>query len=111
MKNLNYILQVFLDCGYSDVKFMNDLIDYFDVDVENVFEEIKANESNIKFNTVVYYIYNEALNACGVYDKIDSNNVSIFTNYIDSHLCLITIDGEYVECYCKQDIISFLNKY
>ncbi len=82
-------------CGYLDIKFFDNLINEFDIelDYENIIREFR--ETNI--NIFIYEAYEQvkSLFIEQNWEEIqritekDPNEVDyqIFTNYLDSHLC------------------------
>jgi hypothetical protein len=77
------LLTEFLDCGYADVDFLEREMKNFDVEIEDV--EI---ESDDNFNSIIESVYLTALNKFDVdpFDEEWEDRISIFTNYLDSHL-------------------------
>jgi hypothetical protein len=80
MDTKNYILQQILKCWYSDVEFLVDLVNEYDVDLY----EFEFND----FNSLVYAIYENI--ASNFLDNVKipakSQEYTIFTNYLDSSL-------------------------
>ena len=97
------LLTNFLNCGYLDIKFLEDLIDNNNIDID--IEDIRSNYWELNINTIIYevirqiaeeFIENHKEEICNILDLwnlddyISQNYLyEIFTNSIDSHLWFI----------------------
>ena len=102
MKDTRYIAATILKCGILDINFLDTEINSYESDLTDI---IKALDYPFDFNSVIGELYNQAITNANL-DR-EKHNISIFTNYLDSHL---HIDGNEVSCLddireiAKQDI-------
>lgn len=75
------ILTNVLNCGYMDIDFIIQLLDDFEVEIDDI-------EWKEDANSVIHQIFDTALNNAGFDFDLD---YSIYTNYLDSHLY---VEGE-----------------
>lgn len=113
MSNHSEIIQALLDCGSADIDFIDNELAKFKVDALEVVEEAERYGcSRITANDLIYAIYKLAIIEAGCECEVeiysDSDNVSIFTNCIDSHLWVKSKDGESVEMHDYDELVEFL---
>lgn len=87
------ILTQILECWYLDVKFLNELLENYKIDLD--IEDIKSNFWKIDINTLIYSALEEVKNQFidenqekieKLWFDINDLDYEIYTNYIDSHI-------------------------
>ncbi len=89
--------------GFADLPFIDKEIEAYDIDEDALIARVKELSSvlSVTINTILETLYEMALEDNGIsLDEQEYYNISIYTNYLDSHLY---IDGS--ECYSSDDII------
>jgi hypothetical protein len=112
-------LAALLDCGTTDVDFLINQFEKFEVDYGDVISFVNESKGGeLNFHNILETIYELAVG-----DAMDNNPVSdderdevwdkCFSpslNYLDSHLYLETKDGEAISICDYDDIVIFLNE-
>lgn len=98
MKNIISLLNQLLNCWYLDVKFLNDLIEKYnlDLDIQNIIMNYwYTNIQDLNINIFIYesfeQIKNQFINEYQerieeLWYNIHNIEYEIYTNYLDSHL-------------------------
>lgn len=109
------MLCALLDCGRLDIQFIDKELDRFNVEAGAVVGSIReADSDRINANTFIYHIYRIALDDAIAEVEADDDlldgddNVSIFTNCLDSHLHIKDRDGEWREMHDYDELVAFL---
>lgn len=96
----NEIIRTMLGCSMADVEFICELLEDFEVDFSDAWNNTNPLERST--NNVIHEIYEAALSNTGI--KLCSDEYSIFTNFLDSHLCIINTWDEHNEVHDKEEL-------
>ncbi|MDR1202699.1 MAG: hypothetical protein LBL58_13885 [Tannerellaceae bacterium] len=107
-EKLNVILSSILECGYADIDFIVELEDRFvGFDWERVVSD------RLYANDIIYDILSNAVYRACEELEIDTeeieNKMSVFCNFLDSHLYLTDKEGKTVQMYSLDDVREFLS--
>lgn len=109
------MLRALLDCGSLDVEFIDKELERFSVSAGAVVESIRETDSDcIDINTFIYHIYRIALDDAIAEVEADDalfdgdDDVSIFTNCIDSHFRIKDKNGEWCSMHDYDELVEFL---
>lgn len=97
MENISWIACDLLSCWYLDLKFLDELLWAYDIELD--IEEIKAVFWKIDINVLIYEVFEQVKNMFlddneeaikklwyDIYDFENWSDYEIYTNYLDSHL-------------------------
>ena len=105
---MSWIAQQVLGCGSCDLHYLDELIDSYEVELDD--DEIRqaVKESDRPFNWLVYLVFSQALTDADIDYNSDfwESKIQIFTNYIDSHLTL-DVDGDWISIHDKEELIEY----
>ncbi|MEZ3441555.1 hypothetical protein [Alistipes sp.] len=114
MSNKSEIISALLDCGSADVDFIDRELDSFNVGAHDVVEHMRDRIcEELHVNEFIQSIYRVALanaivDANADEERINDENISIYTNCIDSHLFVKDKDGLWVEVYEYDELVECL---
>ena len=102
------IAQQVLGCGSLDLPYLDNLIDMFDVDLEDYDLRQAIQETDRPFNWIVNLVFTQALTDADIDYNSDfwESKIEIYTNYIDSHLNLDN-DGDWVGIHDITELIEY----
>ena len=99
------LLRNLLDCGYADVDYAVGLFEKFEIDPDDLFNELLEYDAIRNVEDLIDNIFLKALKNAGAIRDDWYKRVSIFLNYLDSYL---SIDDEKV--YNKTELENALKK-
>ena len=104
------IAQQVLGCGSLDLPYLDNLIESFDVDLEDYELRQAIQETDTPFNWIVNLVFFQALTDAEIDYNSDfwESKIEIYCNYIDSHLSLDN-DGDWVGIHDKDELIEYRN--
>tara|TARA_B110000503_G_scaffold138737_1_gene225521 strand:+ start:2476 stop:2856 length:381 start_codon:yes stop_codon:yes gene_type:complete len=102
------IAQQVLGCGSLDLPYLDNLIDSFDVDLEDYDLRQAIQETDRPFNWIVNLVFTQALADADIDYNSDfwESKIEIYTNYIDSHLSMNN-DGDWVGIQDITELIEY----